>query len=258
MSFSYKTSITFGLVYIPIKLSNVIKTIDIGFNMIDKKTNSRIAYKKISSATGEEVKQENIIKGYEYEKDRYVIFENEDFEKIKTPKDKSITIESFVDISEIDPKYYQKSYYVIPEGAEKAFVLLKESMKKENKIGIAKSVLGSKENLIALRINGDDLILNTMYFHSEIQKNPIKDISIKVNEKELDLAQLIINSMVTKFEPDKYINEYNSKLQDAIEEKINGKEISIPRREKDVSNLAVDLMDALQKTLEQNKVAVSG
>src|SRR5690554_6690684 len=141
MAFSYKSSISFGLVFIPIRLHNVIKSNDIGFNMLDKNTNSRIAYKRVASASGEEVQQQDIVKGYQYEKDRYVIFDDSDFEKIKTKKDKSIVIESFVDIAEIDPVYYDKSYYVIPDGAEKAFILLKEAMEDEGKIGIAKTVL---------------------------------------------------------------------------------------------------------------------
>ncbi|MFW5780397.1 MAG: Ku protein, partial [Bacillota bacterium] len=131
MSFSYKSSISFGLVFIPIKLVNVIKSNDIGFNMIDKNSNSRISYKKVSLATGEEVRQDDIVKGYQYEKDRYVIFDDNDFEKLKTKKDKSITIEAFVDIKEIDPVYYNKPYYVVPDGAERAFMLLKEAMEKE-------------------------------------------------------------------------------------------------------------------------------
>lgn len=254
MSFSIKSSISFGLVYIPIRLSNVIKSNDIGFNMLDKETNSRISYKRVASATGKEVKKENIVKGYEYDKDKYVIFEDSDFEKIKTKKDKTIAIESFVDISEIDPNYYEKAYYVIPDGAERAFTLLKKAMEKENKIGIAKTVLGSKESLIGLRVQNGEMILNKMYFFSEVQKNPIKDIKIEIDEKELELAQTIINKMQKEFRPEEYNDEYNMKLQKAIEDKIRGEEITVAEDE-EIPNAAVNLMEALQQTINQGKQA---
>ncbi|HHU43689.1 MAG TPA: Ku protein [Clostridiales bacterium] len=257
MSFSYKSSISFGLVYIPIKLVNVIKTNAIGFNMIDKKTNSRISHKKVSQATGEEVPNEDIVKGYQYEKDRYVIFEDSDFEKIKTKKDKTITIESFVDIKEIDPVYYDKPYFVVPNGAERAFVLLKEAMQKENKVGIAKTVLGSKENLVALRVNNGEMMLSTLYFFSEVQKNPIKEMNIKPEEKEIELARMIINNMTRSFEPENYSDEYNIKLKKAIEDKIKGEEITVAE-DQDMPHAAINLMEALQRTINMNKQAHGG
>lgn len=257
MAFSYKSSISFGLVFIPVRLHNTVKSNDISFNMLDKRTNSRILYKKISASTGEEVNAEDIVKAYQYEKDRYVIIEDDDFEKIKTKRDKSIVIESFVDISEIDPIYYDKSYYVTPEGAEKAFALLREAMEGEGKIGIAKTVLGSKENLIALRVSGGDMILNTMHFYSEIQKNPIKEIKAKVEEKELQLARMIIGSMAASFEPENYQDEYNLRLRKAIEEKIRGEEITVAD-EGDLPNAAISLMEALQRTLQRGKQAQAG
>lgn len=248
MSFSYKSSISFGLVYIPIRLHNIIKADEIGFNMLDKKTNSRIAYKKVSTASGEEVKQEDIVKGYQYEKDKYVIFEEDDFEKIKSPKDKSITIDSFVDISEIDPIYYDKSYFILPDGAEKAFMLLKVAMEKKGKIGIAKTMLGTKECMIALRINNGEMILNTLYFFSEVQKNPIKDTKLVPAVKEIKLAEMIIDNMEGTFRAEEYSDEYNVRLQKAIEEKIKGEQITISSDD-DSPNPAIDLMEALEKTL---------
>lgn len=152
MAYSYKCSISFGLVYIPVTLHASVKTQDVGFNMLDKKTMSRVKYKKTcEECDGREVKQEDIVKGYEYEDDKYVVFTEEDFEKLKTKKDKNITIQKFVDIAEIDPIYYDRPYYVNPTGAENAYSLLLRAMEEEKKVGIAKTVLGNKETLIALR-----------------------------------------------------------------------------------------------------------
>ena len=152
MAYSYKCSISFGLVYIPVTLHASVKTQDVGFNMLDKKTMSRVKYKKTcEECDGREVKQEDIVKGYEYEDDKYVVFTEEDFEKLKTKKDKNITIQKFVDIAEIDPIYYDRPYYVNPTGAENAYALLLRAMEEEKKVGIAKTVLGNKETLIALR-----------------------------------------------------------------------------------------------------------
>ena len=136
-----KTSINFGLVYIPVVLHLAVKNNDISFNMIDKKTGGRIQYKKFSAVSGKEISQSDIVKGYPYSDDRYILFEDKDFEAVKTPKDKSVAIEKFVPLEDIDPIYYDKAYYVSPEkGADRAFALLKEAMKREETVGMSKSV----------------------------------------------------------------------------------------------------------------------
>ena len=153
MAYSYKGAITFGLVYIPITLELSVKEHDIGFNMLEKKTKSRVKYKKTCvDCNNKEISNEDIVKGYQYEKGKYVIFTDEDFEKIKTPKDKNITIEIFVNLDEIDPIYFDKAYYVKPIGADKAFHVLLKAMESEKKAGIAKTVLGTKETLVLLRV----------------------------------------------------------------------------------------------------------
>ena len=140
MAYSYKGSISFGLVYIPVTLHSTIKNNDIGFNMIDKKTMSRVKYKKTcADCDGREVRQEDIVKGYEYEEGKYVLFDEKDFEKLKSKKDKNITIEQFVNLAEIDPLYFDKPYYVAPTGAEKAFAVLLSAMEEEGKAAVAKT-----------------------------------------------------------------------------------------------------------------------
>lgn len=252
MAYSYKGSISFGLVYIPVTLHNSIKENDIGFNMIDKKTMSRVKYKKTCSACdGREVKQEDIVKGYEYEEGKYVIFEEADFEKIKTKKDKNITIERFVKLDEVDPLYFDRPYYVNPTGAEKAFAVLLEAMEQENKAAIAKTVLGTKETLILIRSKDGQMLLNTLFFEDEVTKNPAKDIKEKGSAAELKMAKAIIDGMTGEFNPDEYKDEYREKVQQAIEQKIAGKEI-VSAKEKNTTTVA-NLMDALTKSLELTK-----
>ena len=248
MAYSYKCSISFGLVYIPVTLHNSIKQNDIGFNMIDKKTMSRVQYKKTcEDCGGREVKQEDIVKGYEYEDGKYIVFDDSDFDKLKTKKDKNITIDKFVPLDEVDPIYFDKPYYVAPTGAEKAFSVLLTAMEQENKAAVAKTVLGTKETLILIRSKNGQMLLNTLFFEEEITKNPTKEITEKGSDGELKMAKDIIESMSGKFEPEQYKDEYREKVQQAIEQKIAGKEIIKPKEM--ITTTAASLMDALQQSL---------
>lgn len=252
MAYSYKGAISFGLVYIPITLSLCIKENDIGFNMIDKKTMSRIKYKKTCVDCNEkEVKNENIVKGYQYEKDKYVIFDDKDFEKIKSPKDKNITIEQFVDLSDVDPVYFNKSYYVSPTGADKAFLLLLGAMEKQKKAGLAKTVLGTKETLVLIRAENGNMILNTLFFYDEVQAAPAYKKAV-VTKQELELAKTLIGQMSGNFEPEKYKDEYAEKVRRAIKSKISGNKIIVSKDEPAPAKV-INIMEALQKSLQQNK-----
>lgn len=250
MAYSYKGAISFGLVYIPITLHPATKENTINFNLLDKRTMSRIQYKKTCvDCDGAEVDNDNIVKGYHYDEDKYITFEDEDFEKLKSKKDKNITIEKFVDLSEIDPIYFKKSYYVVPTGAERAFLLLKEVLLSENTVGIAKTVLGAKETLVAIRVLSGAIVLSTMYFYDEIQENPIKsEINLTINPDELKLAKMLVANMSGPFEPEKYHDEYQERIQAAIEAKIMGKEFktTVDRE----SGGIADLMQALTESLK--------
>ena len=248
MAYSYKGSISFGLVYIPVTLHSAVKNNDIGFNMIDKKTMSRVRYKKTcEDCGGREVKQEDIVKGYEYEDGKYVVFDDSDFEKLKTKKDKNITIDKFVPLDEVDPIYFDKPYYVAPTGAEKAFAVLLTAMEQESKAAVAKTVLGTKETLILIRAKNEQMLLNTLFFEEEITKNPTKEIKEHGSDGELKMAKAIIESMSGNFEPEQYKDEYREKVQQAIEQKIAGKEIVKPKEK--TTTTAASLMDALQQSL---------
>ena len=249
MAYSYKGSISFGLVYIPVTLYSAVKDNSIGFNMIDKKTMSRVKYKKTcADCDGREVRQEDIVKGFEYEDGKYVVFDDKDFDKLKSKKDKNITIEKFVKLSEVDPIYFDKPYYVVPTGAEKAFAVLLAAMEQEGKAAVAKTVLGTKETLILIRAKGGQMLLNTLFFEEEITANPAKEVKEQCSEVELKMAKALIEGMSGKFNPSDYKDEYRSKVQEAIERKIAGKGIVSPKESG--SGKMIDLMEALTKSLE--------
>ncbi len=255
MAYSFKGAIAFGLIYIPVTLHLVIKNNDISFNLLDKNTNSRILYKKTCvDCNDKTVQKEDIVKGYQYEDNKYVIFTDEDFEKIKSKKDKTISIENFVDINEIDPIYFDKAYYVAPTGAEKAYNLLLKAMEDEGKVGIARTVIGSKETLIAIRVRKGEMLLNTLFFNEEVQKNPVKEISAEINEKELNMAKMLIQNMSEPFDIKNYRDNYRQKVMDAIEQKIAGKEI-VAIKETEINTNVLNLMEALEMSLKQNKSA---
>lgn len=247
MGLSWKGSISFGLIYIPINLYIATREESIGFNMLHKNCHTRIRYKKVCEFCDEEVKSGDIVKGYNYEADKYVIFESDDFEKIKSTKDKSINILQFVDINEIDPVFYEKAYYIVPNGGERAFELLKQALIETNKVGIAKVVFGTKETLVALRVNHDNMILNKLFFANEIKSVQVPYVNIDVNPQEVDLAKMLIKQMTSAFNPDIYHDEYQEKLKLAIEQKIQGEEIIIPNEI--AENNIINLMDALKESI---------
>lgn len=249
MAYSYKSSISFGLVYIPVTLHLCVKNNDISFNLIDKNTMSRIKYLKTClDCEGREVKQSDIIKGYEYEEGNFVLIDENDFEKIKSKRDKTIAIERFVNLNLIDPVYYDKAFYVMPSGAEQAYALLLGAMEAKNMAGIAKSVLGNKETLIVLRVREGKMLLNTLFFSEEIQDSPAKNISPVTSGKELELAINLIENMSGGFEPESYKDEYRDKLIALIDSKISGRALDIPKEKGEQK--AGSLMDALIKSIE--------
>jgi len=178
--------------------------------------------------------------------------QEEDFEKIKTEKDRTIHILHFADLNEIDPIFYEKTYYAVPDsGGDKAFELLRAAMQTENKVAIARTVLGTKENLLTIRPVKDGIMVETMYFLEEVKAVPKAYTTPEVNEDELNMAKMLIGSMTQKFQPEDYRDEYILRVKEAIRQKINGQEIveAVPARQDNI----VNLMDALQQSLEQKQ-----
>ncbi|MHB1314494.1 MAG: non-homologous end joining protein Ku [Christensenellales bacterium] len=253
MAVAHKGAISFGLVHIPISLYTATQDNDIRFNQLHKEDNQRIRYKKVCAHCGKEVNTQDIIKGFEYERDQYVVVSDEDFEKIKTEKDKSIQILHFANLNQISPIYYDKTYHAVPEtGGEKAFELLRSAMMAEQKIAIGKTVMGTKDTLLAIIPRDDGILIETMFYEDELKDLPKSYASPQVNENELSMAKTLINTMDTPFHPQEYKDEYQNKLRDLITDKIAGKDIVTAAPSKVPDNV-VSLMDALKASIEQNK-----
>lgn len=254
MAVAHKAAISFGLVHIPVDLHTATQDVGIRFNQLHKTCKQRIKYKKVCPhCNGDDLKADDIVKGYEYEKDKYVVMENEDFEKIKTEKDKSITILHFADLDQIDPIFFEKTYYVSPSGSDKAYALFKAALESEKKVAIGKTVLGTKETLVTIRAAKEGLIIETMYFLEEIKAIPKPLANIEVNQAELDMAKMLINNMTKEFKPEEYRDEYAAKLRDAIEKKINGQEVVEAKPEPRAN--VIDLMEALRQSVQATKKA---
>ena len=194
----------------------------------------------------------DIIKGYEYEKDKYVVMTDEDLEKIKTKKDKTIHILQFAKMSEVNMIYYEKDYYAVPDtGAEKAYELLRQSLLSQKKVAIAKTVIGTNEKLLVLYPTKDGIIVKTLFYHDEIATMPKTVPKMKLDENELNMAKMLIENMTRPFVAEEYQDEYQARLREAIMKKIQGQEI-VAVDTTGPSNV-IDLMEALQKSLELSK-----
>ncbi|WP_291635885.1 Ku protein [Clostridium sp.] len=253
MSIAHKTVISFGLVAIPISMYTATQDNDIHFNQLHKEDNSRIKYKKTCAHCGKEVITKDLIKGYEYDKDHYVVVTDDDLEKIKTEKEKSIQIIHFAQLNQISPIYYDKTYQATPlAGGDKAFELLRAALMSEQKIAIGKTVIGTKETLLAIIPRDDGILISTMYYEAEIKDLAKSYNKPEIIDAELTMAKALINSMITPFEPAKYKDEYQVKLRDLLETKIAGKDIVASKSE--APGNVINLMDALKASIEQNKV----
>jgi DNA end-binding protein Ku len=249
---SRKSVITFGMVAIPIAMCTATQDNDIRFNQLHKEDNSRIRYKKTCGHCGKEIKSEDIVKGYEYDDGKYVVITDEEIEKIKTEKEKSIQILHFAQLNQISPVYYNKTYQAIPEpGGEKAFELLRSALMSEQKIAIGKAVMGTKDTLMAIIPREDGMIIATMFYADDIKELQKPYSKPNVSEEESKMAKLLINSMDTPFDPAKYKDEYQEKLRMLIESKISGKEVVAEKT--DGPGKVIDLMEALKASVEKAK-----
>ena len=247
---SRKSVITFGMVAIPIAMFTATQDNDIHFNQLHKEDNSRIRYKKTCAHCGKEITSQDIVKGYEYDKDKYVVITDEEIEKIKTEKEKSIQILHFAQLNQISPVYYDKTYQAVPEtGGEKAFELLRAALMAEQKIAIGKTVMGTKDTLMAIIPREDGVLISTMFYADDIKELQKQYNKPGISDQELNMAKTLINSMDTPFAPSKYKDEYQVKLHELIETKISGKEIVATEPES--AGKVIDLMDALKASVEK-------
>lgn len=253
----WKGSISFGLVNIPIKLHAATENRDIKLRQLHKECHTPINYKKICSNCGNEVKNEDIVKAYEYEPNKFVILDQEDLERLKKEvESKSVEIIDFVSIDEIDPIYFERSYFLSPhESGGKAYALLREALEKSGKIGIAKIIIRSKEQLAILRVYKNTIVLETIHWPDEVRK--VEDVpkitEYDISKKELDTALLLIEQLTTTFDPTKYTDDYRTALMDLIEEKKNDQPKAKKVAKKETPANVTDLMSALEASIERTK-----
>jgi DNA end-binding protein Ku len=247
-------AISFGLVNVPVKVYSATSTKTVRFHQLDAKTGTRIAQRRVNPATGEEVPYEDLIKGYELTRDRYVVIKPEELESVEPEKSRTIDIEDFVDLADIDPVYYDHPYYLVPDkGAAKAYGLLLGAMEQAGKVAIARVVLRSKEQLVAIRPSGGVLLMETMIFHDEVV--PTEEIDelpdakeLKASDRELKMAQQLIDSLSADFDPTAYKDEYREKVLELVERKAQGEDIAVQPEAPQPARVP-DLMAALEASL---------
>lgn len=244
------SSISFALVNIPVVLNPIIKNNDTSFNQLHNKCLNRIKYIKYCPHCKKDLIESDIIKGYQYERDNYIVFTKKELDKLKLEQDKEIEVIGFIKENEIDPWYYEKSYFLNTEGKSKAYNLFYEALKKTKRVALAKTVIGSKFYYCILKLGETGIIMTTLYFAEEVNI-PDKELKPKVTEKELNLAIKLIESMTSKFEPSKYKDEYQENIKKAINNKING--VPIKTKKKNSKSQINDLMKSLEKSLKNIK-----
>ncbi|MET3504193.1 non-homologous end joining protein Ku [Halalkalibacter oceani] len=254
----WKGSISFGLVNIPIKLHAATENKDIKLRQLHKECHTPIQYQKICPGCQQEVKNEDIVKAYEYEKNKFVILDEEDLEKLKKENEaKAVEIIDFVQLEEIDPIYFERSYFIAPgDGGVKAYALLREALLKSGKIGVAKIIIRSKEQLAVVRVYKNTLLMETIHFPDEVRK--VEDVpntpsDQELSKKEVDTALLLIDQLTTSFDPTKYKDDYRTALMELIEEKRTGKQTVHPKEQEAPASNVTDLMSALQASIDKTK-----
>jgi DNA end-binding protein Ku len=250
-------SINFGLLNVPVKLYSAVSKQTIRFRELREGDGARIRHKRVAESDGKEVPYEKIVKGYEFAPDQYVVLGRDELAELDPKKTRSIEIQDFVDIEDVDPIYFEQPYYLGPDkGAEKAYALLVEAMKQSRKAAIARFVLRNKEHLAAIRPMGEVLAMATMRFHDEVTDPKDLDTDLFPEEKprkpakrELEMAQRLIDSLSTDFKADKYRDEYREELLAMLERKAAGKEVVSAPSEEPEPTKAPDLMAALEESL---------
>ena len=242
------SNISFGLVNIPIIMNPVFKDNDTSFNQLHEKCLNRIKYIKYCPVCKKELKENDIVKGYQFEKDNYLTFDKKELDKLKPENDHLIEVIGFVSMNEIAPVYFEKSYFLTTENKSRAYLLFYQALKKTKMVALAKCIINYKFYYCILRLVNEGIIMTTLYFDEEINI-PSANLEGKINEKELDLAIQLIISMKTTFEPEKYKDEYQNNIKKAIDAKLNGKKIKGTKKQ---NKAKIDnLLEALERSLKK-------
>jgi DNA end-binding protein Ku len=259
----WKGSLRFGLVNIPVAVYPAEERDELSFTLLDRRDFSPVGYQRINKSTGEEVAWDDIVKGYEYEDEEYVVLGDEDFKRANPEATQTVDIVGFVDVADIDPMYFDRPYYLAPtKGGEKGYAILREALAESGKAGIAKVVLRTREHLAAVIPGGRALVLELLRFDHELRAAdgldlPGQDLEkLKVSKREIEMAEKLIEGMVEQWDPSQYKDEYREDLMARIEEKIKkGETEEIPEPEEEAAEAGepqvIDIMDLLKRSLEK-------
>ena len=256
----WKGSISFGLVNIPIALYPATRKEELKFRLLRAKDLSPVSYKRVAQKDGKEVPWDEIVKGYEYEKGKFVVLNEKDFQRVDLEATQTVDIQDFVDLDEIDPMYFYKPYYLEPQkGGDKAYVLLREALASGKKVGIAKVIIKTRQYLAGVKATKHALVLELMHFAEELSDAEKLNVpkTLEPGKREMDMAKALVDSMSAKWDPQKYHDDYREALLEVIEEKVEsgGKEIDEKPKKAAPATKVIDLVAVLQQSLAQSQGA---
>jgi len=256
----WKGSMSFGLVNIPIALYPATRREEFKFRLLRAKDHSPVNYKRVAEKDGKEVPWEQIVKGYEYEKGKFVVLNEKDFQRVDLEATQTIDIQDFVDLEDIDPMFFYKPYYLEPQkGGDKAYVLLREALADGKKVGVAKVVIKTRQYLAGVKALKHALVLELMHFAAELLDAEKLNVPKKLamGKREKDMANALVESMTSKWDPEKYHDDYREALMEVIEEKVEsgGEELEEKPKPKKESTKVIDLVAVLQESLEKSRGA---
>jgi DNA end-binding protein Ku len=254
-------TISFGLVAIPVKLFHAVRKQNVSFNQLDDRNMARIRYRKVNAETGEEVPDEHIVRGFEVAKGRYVVVDPDELEPFMPVANKSVDLEEFVDLGEIDPVFFDTAYHLAPNGPPKPYVLLARAMEASGKVAIGRFVMRNKQYTAAIRAEEGRLVMSSLVYADEvIDPGDIEELQglddVEVNTKEVAMAESLVDSLTADFEPEKYQDEYREQVMALIHRKADGEEFETPEVQAEKPNV-VDIMAALEASVAAAKEARS-
>ncbi len=252
----WKGAITFGLISIPVRLYSAVSEKGLKFHLLHEEDGGRIKYKRECAKCGKEVGWDDIVKGYEYSKDHYVQFTEEELDAVDVDSIRAIDVVAFVPLESIDPIYFNKTYYVAPEPSGlKAYRLLQEALEAEGQVGIAKVALRDKEHLATVRLKDDVFVLETMHWPDEIRVPDFEELdkNVEVRDQEVKMARQLVQQLSDEFKPEEFQDEYRKALEALVEKKVEGEEITVAPVPEEEPTKVVDLMEALKQSVEAAK-----
>ncbi|MGH8901283.1 MAG: Ku protein [Egibacteraceae bacterium] len=257
----WRGTLSLGLVTIPVGLYTAVEDRSPSFNQLRASDHARIGYKRVAKVDGQEVDHDDIVKGYEYERDRYVVFDPDELSTLKPKSSRMVEIQQFVPLEQIDPIYFDRAYYLAPEPAgAKAYALLAEAMTDRNTVAICTITLRDKEHLATLRLRDGIFVLETMHWPDEVRAFSLSEVGIdevpEPREQEVKMAHTLIESLTEDFDPDAFHDAYRERILEAVQAKVSGEEITVVEAAEPAT--VVDLMDALKRSVEESKKRKGG